>query len=80
MRFPNSHPCPNSGTGFVLCEYFHGIEAMTIPVQFEIGFKDAEFLRHSREATELTVLLRAWNNVRLRIVFTDILGVQDGGS
>ena len=52
---------------------------MKIPIPYEIGFSDGEVRSYHREEDELTVILSTWNNVLLKIKFSDTIGVSDLG-
>jgi hypothetical protein len=52
---------------------------MKIPIEFDIGFADGSVVGYTRNLSSLTLTLKAWNDDRLRIEFTGVLGLRDLG-
>lgn len=43
------------------------------------GFADSEFVSYQRKHAEFTVIIAAWNNKLIEIVFSDVEGILDYG-
>lgn len=48
-------------------------------INFDIGFSDGEILSYCREPEQLIVVVKMWNDKKIKIVFRGIVGCSDYG-
>jgi hypothetical protein len=52
---------------------------MRIEVEVGIGLADAEIVSYSRDNSDVTVIVEAWNLSTVKITFNDVIGLLDVG-
>ena len=52
---------------------------MRIEVEVGIGLADAEIVSYSSDNSDVTVIVKAWNETTVRITFNDVIGFLDVG-
>lgn len=49
------------------------------PLPFNVGFADAEFDHYIKELSQLKVIITAWNQKKIELVFQDVIQLLDQG-